>query len=264
MSNTVVRHCCPSRAERQPTRERPVRVSARDLDAADLLEAHRHPWAQVTYALSGVMNVRALGSSWIVPPLRAIWIAADVEHEIEVLEKARLRAVFVLAERAPFAGPECRMLAVSSLLRELIVGIAATEAGTRENLMAELILDEVKSAATRPIRVPLPRDKRLSSLCDALLADPGSALTLTDWAHRVGASERTLARLFERELGLTYGQWRQQARLAHAVPMIARGMPLALVAGELGYASQSAFSAMFKKTFGSSPSAFFAGATAGK
>lgn len=256
----IVRHCCPYRTELRPTPERPVRVSVRDLEASDLLEAHRHPWAQVTYALSGVMNVRALGSSWIVPPLRAIWIAADVEHEIEVLEKASLRVVFVLAERAPFAGPECRMLAVSNLLRELIVGMADTGPGPREALMGELILDEVAHAATRPIRVPLPRDKRLASLCDALLAEPGSALTLTEWAQQVGASERTLARLFERELGLTYGQWRQQARLAHAVPMIARGMPLALVASELGYASQSAFSAMFKKTFGSSPSAFFAGA----
>ena len=68
----------------------------------------------------------------------------------------------------------------------------------------------------------------------------------------------SLARLFERELGLSFGQWRQQVRLAHAAPLIARGVPLSQVAEELGYASQSAFSAMFKKTFGSSPSAFFA------
>ncbi len=259
MPITIVRRTDPYRAHCRPTAARPVRVSVRDLEAADVLEAHRHPWGQVTYALSGVINVRALGSSWIVPPLRAIWIAADVEHEIEVMEKASLRAVFVLAERAPFDGRECKMLAVSNLLRELIVSLAAADAGPRESLLAELILDEVGSAATRPIRVPLPKDKRLASLCAALLAEPGSPLTLTGWAQQVGASERTLARLFERELGLTYGQWRQQARLAHAVPMIARGMPLAQVAGELGYASQSAFSAMFKKTFGTSPSAFFAG-----
>ncbi|MBW8899241.1 MAG: helix-turn-helix transcriptional regulator, partial [Massilia sp.] len=78
------------------------------------------------------------------------------------------------------------------------------------------------------------------------------------WARQAGASERTLARLFERELGMSFGQWRQQVRLAHAAPLIARGMPLARVAEELGYASQSAFSQMFRKTFGCSPSAFFA------
>jgi AraC-like DNA-binding protein len=57
---------------------------------------------------------------------------------------------------------------------------------------------------------------------------------------------------------MSFGQWRQQVRLAHAAPLIARWMPLARVAEELGYTSQSAFSQMFKKTFGCSPSAFFA------
>ena len=80
---------------------------------------------------------------------------------------------------------------------------------------------------------------------------------MQDWAGRVGASERTLTRLFERELGMSFVQWRQQVRLAHAAPLIARGMPLSQVAAQLGYASQSAFSAMFKKTFGSTPTAFF-------
>jgi AraC-like DNA-binding protein len=56
---------------------------------------------------------------------------------------------------------------------------------------------------------------------------------------------------------MSFGQWRQQLRLAHAAPLIARGLPLSHVAEQLGYASQSAFSAMFKKTFGTSPSAFF-------
>ncbi len=70
-------------------------------------------------------------------------------------------------------------------------------------------------------------------------------------------SERTLARRFEQDLGMTFGQWRQQMRLAHAAPLIARGLPLSQVAAELGYASQSAFSAMFKKTFGQSPSTFY-------
>ena len=102
-----------------------------------------------------------------------------------------------------------------------------------------------------------PVDKRLKSLCDALIADPGAELTLQQWASQVGASDRTLTRLFERELGMGFAQWRQQVRLAHAAPLIARGVPLSQVAAELGYASQSAFSAMFKKIFGSSPSAFF-------
>lgn len=263
MTLPIIRHTGPQPPDRQPSTQRPVRAIARDLDTAELLQAHSHAWGQVTYALSGVLRVTVPGSSWIVPPLRAIWIAPHVMHEITVLEKARLRPLCVHAARAPFPGDECKVLAVSTLLRELIIALGEADAGARETLLAELILDELAGAATRPIRVPLPADKRLKALCDALIAEPGANISLEQWSRQVGASERTLARLFEQELGMGFGQWRQQVRLAHAAPLIARGMPLSQVAQELGYASQSAFSAMFKKTFGSSPSAFFGASGAG-
>jgi AraC-like DNA-binding protein len=163
------------------------------------------------------------------------------------------------ADASPFPGTECRVLNVSPLLRELIIALTQVDGpGKRESLLGSLILNELAQSATLPMRIALPGDKRLKTLCETLIADPASALTLKEWAQRVGASERTLTRLFEQELGMTFGQWRQQMRLAHAAPLIARGLPLSQVALELGYASQSAFSAMFKKTFGQSPSEFFA------
>jgi AraC-like DNA-binding protein len=259
VSLTILTHTRWQPPDLAPTLARPVRALARDLDITQSLAPHQHAYGQVTFALSGVLRVSTPGSSWIVPPLRAIWVAPEVVHSVHVLEDARLRPLGILAARAPFEGDECRVLAVSALLRELIVALGQTGAGPRETLLAELILDELPGAATRPMRVPLPQDKRLGALCAALIDDPACELTLGQWAARVGASERTLTRLFERELGMRFSHWRQQVRLAHAAPLIARGMPLSQVAGELGYASQSAFSAMFKKTFGSSPSAFFAG-----
>jgi len=180
-------------------------------------------------------------------------------HEVATLEKARLRALHVYADAVPFQGRQCLVLDVSPLLRELIVALAQTdEFSPREASISTLLLDEMSRAAPLPLGLALPRDKRLKILCESLIADPSSALTLHDWAQRVGASARTLARLFEQDLGMSFGQWRQQMRLAHAAPLIARGLPLSRVAAELGYASQSAFSAMFKKTFGQSPSVFFA------
>ena len=113
------------------------------------------------------------------------------------------------------------------------------------------------AAKPLPIYLPMPKDKRLKNLCELLLAQPGSNDTLDVLATKVGASARTLTRLFEQELHMSFGDWRQQMRLARAYPLIANGTPLSQVASELGYASQSAFSAMFKKTFGVSPSHFF-------
>jgi AraC-like DNA-binding protein/quercetin dioxygenase-like cupin family protein len=242
-----------------PTPNQPVRLVARDLNASELLAAHSHFWGQVTYALEGIVRVTVGNSTWIVPPQRAIWIPPNAIHEVVTLEKARLRALYVHARVAPFQGGECIVLDVSNLLRELVVALSLADGEEqREKLLSALILDELARAAALPIRVALPQDKRLKALCEMLIANPASARSLDDWARSVGASGRTLARLFEQELGMTFGQWRQQIRLAHAAPLIARGLPLSQVAAELGYSSQSAFSAMFKKTFGKPPLAFFA------
>ena len=262
MTVPIVRHTLPLDDGDVPTAPRPVTMCARDLVSTQNLAPHDHPWGQLTYALDGVLRVTVADSTWIVPPSRAIWIAPGVEHAVTVLENARLRPLRILAARNPFPGADCRVLEVSSLLRELLAALEQLPAGAlggRADLVANLVLDEMSRCATRPIRVPLPRDKRLAALCAGLIDDPGAVHTLAEWAGRVGASERTLARLFERELGMSFGQWRQQVRLAHAAPLIARGMPLGRVAEQLGYASQSAFSQMFRKTFGSSPSVFFSG-----
>ncbi|MCU6435441.1 helix-turn-helix transcriptional regulator [Undibacterium sp. Jales W-56] len=241
-----------------PSIERPVRVVARDLAADELLRAHRHSWGQVTYAIDGVMQVFARDSTWFVPPLRAIWIPANVEHEVRTLEKARLRAIYIHQDMVPIAGDQCVVLEVSALMRELVVVLAEhDQAGAREDHLAAVLLDELRLAESLPMNVVMPRDKRLKTLCAALIEDPASSLTLADFARQVGASARTLARLFEQDLGMSFGSWRQQMRLARAAPLISSGLPLSRVAAELGYTSQSAFSAMFKKTFGKSPSAFF-------
>lgn len=242
-----------------PTARRPVRMVARNLAASETLAAHRHGWGQVTYALEGVIRVTVADSSWIVPPLRAIWIPPDVIHEVITLEMAKLRAIYVHAGAAPFTGDECQVIDVSALLRELIVSLERVEGESqRESLLSALLLDELGNATTLPMRIALPNDKRLRALCRLLIDAPSAFATLAEGARQVGASERTLTRLFEQELGMSFGQWRRQMRLAHAAAMIARGVPMSRVASELGYASQSAFSAMFKKTFGQSPTSFFA------
>jgi len=243
-----------------PSTSRPITLAGRHLQATAVLAPHSHEWGQFTYAVHGVMRVEAGNSSWIVPPQRAVWIPAGMVHSVTTLENTHLRPMRVYAGRAPFPGGQCKVLELSNLLRELLAALELhepNEPSPREHLLMEMILDEIARCAEHAVRVPLPADKRLKALCDALIADPGADLTLAGWATQVGASERTLTRLFERELGMSFGHWRQQVRLAHAAPLIARGVPLSQVAAELGYASQSAFSAMFRKTFGCSPSSFF-------
>ncbi len=257
----VLRHRLLNVPGYDPTPDRPVRLIARDVEHDARFPPHVHRWHQVLYTALGALRVATDDIAWFVPPSRAIWIPAGLRHEVATLEDAQMRSLYVLPAASTLPTDGCRVLEVTHLLRELIaqLGSAETEADPRrERLVSDLILDELRIAESLPAGVALPRDKRLAALCAALLADPSSTRTLDEWAPLVGASARTLARLFADELGTTFGAWRQRMRLAHAAPLVARGWPLSRVAASLGYRSQSAFTAMFKRTFGKSPSAFFA------
>jgi AraC-like DNA-binding protein len=121
----------------------------------------------------------------------------------------------------------------------------------------QLILDELAASPAEPLHLPQPHDKRLRRICAALLAQPGDTASLEDWASRVGASPRTLARAFARETGMGFSTWRQQARLAAALQRLAAGAPVTAVALDCGYASPSAFTAMFRRALGTRPSDYF-------
>jgi AraC-like DNA-binding protein len=148
-------------------------------------------------------------------------------------------------------------------LGELVAALdslTAQDSPEREQCLSRLVQDEITRAPTQALGVPLPHaergDKRLRALCEAVLRAPAARATLAEWASDIGASERTVARLFRDELGMSYQQWRQQAVLAHALPLLARGVPVSRVAAASGYASDSAFSAMFKAAMGQPPSQF--------
>jgi len=249
----------------QPSAERPVRVRARHLPVDTHFEPHHHAWAQLAYCSSGLLQVvaaRGLDASdevtYIVPPSRAVWIAPAVRHAVHALEAAEFRTLYMDPGVSPDGWATCRMIVVSTLLRELIpaLDMAGPEPG-REQALTRLVLDEITRADALPLGVPMPHpesgDKRLRALCEAVLRQPDHRATLAEWATAVGASERTLARLFRAELGMSYQHWRQQAALAHALPLLASGLPVSEVAARCGYASDSAFSAMFKAAMGVPP-----------
>jgi AraC-like DNA-binding protein len=250
-----------------PDRGRPVRVRSRTMPADTHFEPHRHAWAQLAYCATGIVQVTAAAPgdaggevTYIVPPSRAVWIAPGARHAVHVLEDAQFRTLYIDASVTPAGWAGCRVLVVSPLLRELVHALdAAPLPQPRQDLLTRLVLDELARAATQPLGVPMPPaqggDKRLRALCESVLRAPAERATLAQWAADVGASERTMARLFREELGTSYQQWRQQAVLAHALPLLARGVPVSHVAAASGYASDSAFTAMFKAAMGQPPSA---------
>jgi AraC-like DNA-binding protein len=243
-----------------PSVKRPLTVNIRNLPTNGHIETHRHSWAQLACTLRGALRVGVGQTTWIVPPTRAVWIPPRVDHEVFLVGEVALRTVYVDASAAPRSLETCEVIDVSTLMRELIVTLGDVDykkQSLRYEVLARALLEEMRIAPTLSFDLALPADRRLRSLCEALLEDPGASLSLQEWATRVGASARTLARLFQQDLGMTFGQWRQRVRLAHAAALVSLGTPLADVAASLGYESASAFSAMFKRALGRPPSTFF-------
>ncbi|GAB2845383.1 helix-turn-helix transcriptional regulator [Pseudoduganella ginsengisoli] len=243
-----------------------VSCKPNDYAAGVFIERHRHNKHQLVYAVQGVLCVHSDHGQWIVPPNRAIWMPAGVDHWIRCIGITLMRSVYVhprAAASLPIqADDRPRAVAVTPLLRELIVAAMAVPQpyvrDSRDGRLMALLVDELQALPTLPLHLPQPRDARLRAICNALRDQPASPDTLADWAGRIGIDVKTIQRLFARETGMTFGQWRQQTRLLGALERLAQGHKVVDVALDLGYDSPSAFATMFKRQFGQTPSRFFA------
>jgi AraC-like DNA-binding protein len=207
------------------------------------------------------MVVRADAGRWVVPPTRAIWMLAGMTHEIRCIGEVHMRSLLVAPDAAPNLMRETQAVAISPLLRELIR--AAMEVrqpyvpGTRDGRVMRLILDELRALPVLPLHLHMPADPRLLRICERLQSQLDDSSTMAEWAQRLGVDVKTIQRLFVRETGMTFGQWRQQARLLRALELLATGEKVIDVALALGYESPSAFATMFRKQFDQTPSEFF-------
>ena len=239
---------------------RPIAAMAKDFPDGFVNHWHRHKRAQLLFATSGVMTVETPDGTWLVPPHSAVWVPAAVKHQNRMAGTVRMRTLYIRPDAAAGLPLVCTVFEVSPLLRELILRAVAMpvdydEQGPDGRIMA-LVLDEVRALRALPLHLRLPSDARLQRACAAIIADPGGAHSLESLADQAGASARTLLRLFRRETGLTFAAWRQQARLLEALTRLGAGQPVTSVALDLGYDSPSAFSAMFRRTLGTTPSRY--------
>jgi AraC-like DNA-binding protein len=223
---------------------------------------HRHLRGQVFCVESGLLHVRTRHGSWLLPPNRAGWMPPGEPHQVSVSGAMSGWSVLVAPACCAALSGQPRVMAVTQVMRALVQRAASWSGqvelrGEQQRLIA-VLLDEIGQAPHEPLHLPMPTDRRLLRVAQALLASPGDNRTLAQWADHAGLSPRTLGRLFRGETGSSFAQWRQQALLMHALELLARGDAVADVADALGYAGPSNFIAMFRRSFGDSPGRYFA------
>ena len=223
---------------------------------------HCHRRGQFFYVERGMVSVRTHAGAWALPPQRVGWMPPGEMHSIRVASALKGWGVFVSPQAAVgMPGHPC-VLGANDLIRALVH--RAAEWAMLDTLdqgqerVLQVLMDEMRRAPQLPLYLTLPPDRRLLRIAQAVLAQPQDDRSLEAWADWAGLSARSVSRLFRHETGASFAQWRQQARLGRALELLADGTAVSQVADALGYASVSAFVAMFRRSFGQSPGRYFA------
>ena len=238
-------------------------VATFPMPAGTVFDWHTHDDHQLAWASAGVLTVLTAGSTWVLPPSRALWIPAGLPHETGATGRATMRSLYVRPGAAVAGWTTPVVVEATPLLAELIsyLGTAGLAAAPRAHAEA-LLSDLLRPMPVTTISLGMPAGEPARRVAEGLRRDPADKRTLAEWGTAVGASERTLARAFVSGAGLPFGRWRTLLRLQTALPMLAAGEAAGRVAVRVGYDTPSAFVAAFRREIGVTPAAYYRGSSA--
>lgn len=218
---------------------------------------HTHSWAQLSYAIDGVLEVKTDSGRFIAPPMQAIWVPAHMRHSVFCSATTQLRSLYIDSEKVQIDWSECRVLKVKPLMRELIrefseMPIHYDEHG-QEGRVVSVLLDQIAQASEAGLSLPWPQDLRLDVICRNIHDHPDVQCKLSDYGKRLHLCDRSLSRLFLQQTGMSFRQWRQRSRLLFSLTLLAQGERVTDVAIACGYESMPAFIAAFKAQMGFTP-----------
>ncbi|WP_072021696.1 AraC family transcriptional regulator [Pantoea stewartii] len=234
-------------------------VAARQSDTIRETPRHHHIRGQLLGAEHGLLTIDAEDCRWVVPATHAVWIPPNIPHGLRSHGPYSGWSVYISAAACGALSDKPAVLSVTNLLREAITRAASwkvAELNAPQKRLSDVILDEIGSLPSVNLGLPMPQDIRLLKVAQVLSESPDDGRTLEEWAFWAGVSSRTLTRRFRSETGFSFNEWRQRIRLLKALELLAAGKQVTTVALELGYDNVSAFIAMFRRVFGTTPARF--------
>ncbi|KAF1072239.1 helix-turn-helix transcriptional regulator [Variovorax sp.] len=225
---------------------------------ADTLAApHSHSWGHLNYTAHGTMQMEAEGLRFLSPPQYAVWIPPRVVHSCTLRHAVVYRTVYIVPALCAELPTQPCTVRISPIIRSVLADFAARDVNepvTPADLrLAQVVVDQLARAEVLRCYLPAAASPALVGVLEALQADPGDHRSLAEWAASVHMTERTLARQCQRELGMSFGDWRQRLRFLRAIDALEAGRTVQEIAFDLGYSTASAFIAMFQREAGTTP-----------
>jgi AraC-like DNA-binding protein len=221
------------------------------------IDRHQHPGHQLIYVSTGILVAQTSAGSWVASCDRAIWMPAGTWHEHRAYGASTIHTLGFHAQDPPPLPDTPAIVAVTPLLRELLV--ALTEPGLPQpevDRLRAVLRDRLHRTPQQPISLPAPRDPRLARACAIALEHLQTPMPLSALADAARTTERTLSRLFRAETGMSYPQWRAQARAIHAMILLAQGESVTDAGSLCGWSTTSAFIDSFRRAMGQTPGAY--------
>jgi AraC-like DNA-binding protein len=242
---------------------RAIVAFVRNLPAGANIPSHTHPRGQLIYTARGTVTTTTEEGTWVAPPHRAVWVPAGVAHANRHAVGSELRTIYVRKDAEPALPARCAVVQVGPLLRELLLTAmrlpALYDEEGADGRLVRVLLDHIAALPDEPLHLPMPTNTKLRAIANDFAERPGAKFPLARVARRAAMSPRSFARHFLTETGLTFRAWRTQARLLRALELLGTGQNVGDVAFTLGYEGTSAFIAMFRRCFGTTPSRYFEG-----
>ena len=216
---------------------------------------------KLVYAASGVLHLQVGDAQWLLPPQRAAWLRAGVEHRLHASEPVSLRIVHLSASLADAPPVEVGLFEVVPLAREMILEAVRwgadrnpeDERANRFFLAFAAMLDDWVGRS-RTYRLPVARTPELQRAMAFAMEHLNEEPTIEDAARLAGVSPRTLARRFRDDAGTTWREFLHDARMMKAMELLADpNRSVTETAYAVGFNSLGAFTRAFVDFTGERP-----------
>ncbi|MFM2485575.1 AraC family transcriptional regulator [Celerinatantimonas yamalensis] len=214
-------------------------------------DSHQHPQGQLIWMRRGMLSGQTAHQHWLIQTNMLIWIPPMISHKAQNHQSATLGVLYLPTEMTSTWPAQVRLVDASLLAIGIFDKLLQKKPASAhtQHLLIDLLCDELKQAPPSDNQLPLPSDPRLKKITDALILSPALRQNLTQWGKQVGASSRTLARLFVKETGLSYRVWQHRLRRVETLSGLRDGLTQEQLTEHLGFSSVDAFSHWVKRIF---------------
>jgi len=228
------------------------------------LPAHQHDKAQLLSVYGGIAYLQTDEKDFYIPSNHYIWIPKNYPHNLMFnTQDLYIINIYFPNKKADSFYDELGIYPVSKLLAEMLLFSEKWQGDYYKGSWEFEFLTTLKDVLSKEnlnkfsIQLPTTDHQRLNSIINNIRSRLNENLSLESTAKQSGMSVRSLTRLFQTKLHITFVQYLKMLRIIRAMELIKdTDLNMTEIAYEIGYSNISAFSNNFQQLTNMRPTEF--------